>query len=245
MIIAKEQGKKFQYYVEALRGQFGNDLNSLVFETNKEVFRMRNKQTDSFMSVPIQNLQVGKFYLILYNFNGNKLYCPIFVIDYRVTDNNKHVIYAMNLDYLPFNYKLMYFSKMYELTYEIFKYNEDAPNFMAEQPIKVDFETIYKTLEQNGGYNYSISAFDVLKIKECFGISTNLMYITLHIQMRQININLMKELSKKYENGSEESERLNKIVEKLEGYVVDYEKDVKDYYKDMKNIEANYKLFKN
>ena len=104
-MIINEPNKSFEYYVRALRGQFGNNLPKLIMETNKEIFLMRKNQTNWFMSIPHNKLQVGKFYLINYDFNGNKLYCPIFTIDYRIRESGKHVLYAINLDYLPFDYR--------------------------------------------------------------------------------------------------------------------------------------------
>ena len=204
---------------------------------------MRKNPTDWFKPVSLNKIQVGKFYLILYNWNGNFLYAPIFVIDYRVTDNNKHVIFTINLDYLPFDYKMLYFNKMYTMLKDLFDYNADAPNVYEEKTIKTNFEIIYKTLEKNGGFNFAISAFDITKIKECFVVSTNLMYLIIHVHMRPVNIALMKDLMKKYDDMSDEKEQLAKLIESMDEIVETYEQDIKLYYKKLRNIENNYKLF--
>jgi len=242
-ILNQERGHVFEYYVDALRGQFGNNLPQLIHESNKEVFRMRKKPNDNFMPVSLNKIQVGKFYLINYEFNGNKLFCPIFVIDYRITDKNNPVIYAINLDYLPFEYKKIYFNKMYNMVSQTFEYNSDAKNFMTEKPIKVNFEMIYNSLKSNGGFNFAISAFNLSKVNECYGVSTDLMYVMIHVHMRTINIALMKELSLRYENGSEEEEKLNKLISDLEQLIESYDTDVLSYYKKLRNIETNYKMF--
>lgn len=245
MIISNEKGKSFEYYVKSLRGQFGNNLPSLIQECNKDIFNLRRKPNKWFMNVSLSNIQIGKFYLILYDFNGNKLYCPLFIIDYRITENNKHVIYAINLDYLPFDYKLLYFSKMYNTFNQIFDGNGDSQNFMSETSLPVNFEKVYKTLESNGKYNYAISAFDITKIKECWGVSTNYMYILIHVHMRTINIALMKQYMLQYDDLTKEKEKLSKIINSLDESVETYEEDIKEYYKKLKNIENNYKLFEN
>lgn len=242
-ILIEEKGKTFQYYVTALRGQFGDNLASLIHESNKEIFLMRKHPTDWFIPVSLNKMLVGKFYLINYDFNGNKLYCPIFTIDYRVTNNNKHVMYAINLDYLPFDYKMIYFNKMRSLLSYTFDNNADAKNFNEEKVIKVNFETIYKSLEKNGGYNFAISAFDITKIKECFGVSTNLMYLIIHVHMRPVNVALMKEQMKKYDQMSDEKKQLQKLVDSLDDITETYEQDIQEYYKKLRNIENNYKLF--
>lgn len=242
MLIVDEPGKSFEYYVRALRGQFDNDLSKLIMESDKEIFLMRKNPTTSFMIVPHNKLQIGKFYLINYNYNGNKLYCPILTIDYRVSEKGKHVLYALNLDYLPFDYKLLYFNELHNSAKDIFDNNSNSSDFMAEQPLPINFEMIYKTLESNGGYNYAISAFDVTKIVELFGVSTKLMYLIIHIHMRPVNISLMKEMMNKYENGTEEKNKLNDLVNKLEEMSQTYDDDVQLYYKKLRNLESNYKL---
>ena len=238
-------GHTFDYYVRALRGQFNNDLELLIRESNKEVFQLRRQPTNTFMKVAHNKLQVGKFYMINYNFNGNKLYCPIFTIDYRVKESGKHVVYAINLDYLPFDYKVLYFNQMNNVFQQLFEFNEDAPDFLQEKPLPVNFEQIYKTLETNGGYNYAISAFDITKITELYGVSTTLMHLITHVHMRDVNVALMKELMEKYEKGTEERERIQKLVDELSEMHRSYEEDIQDYYKKLRNLEANYKLFEN
>ena len=241
--LIEEKGKRYEYYVQALRGQFGNDLPTLIFESNKEVFWMRKKQTDWFRSIPINKLQVGRFYLINYYYNGNKVFCPIFAIDYRVSEKNKHNLYAINLDYLPFDYKTSYFNRLYNLSKDIFEFNADAPTVMHEQQIPVNFETIYKSLQNNGKFNYAITAFDVNKILESYVVSTNLMYLITHVHMRPVNIALMKELSQSYEDGIEPRIRLEKLLNEMDGMAESYDNDVKEYYMKLRNLENNYKLY--
>jgi hypothetical protein len=245
MTLITEPGHPFDYYVRALRGQYNNNLQKLIEDCNKDIFLMRRKQTPWFMSVPHAKLQVGKFYLINYDFNGNKLYCPIFTIDYRVRESGKHVLYAINLDYLPFDYKVLYFNKLQDLTKQLFEFNADAPDFMREKAIPINFEQIYNTLKDNGDYNYAISAFDVTKLTEIFGVSTNLMYLMIHVHLRPVNVALMKTLMESYEKGTEEREKLEKIISDLDNVYETYEEDVQNYYKKLKSIEANYKLFEN
>jgi hypothetical protein len=242
-IIALEDGKRYEYYVRALRGQFGGDLAKLVFECNKEVFKSRKEQTSWFQPSPNNKIQTGRFYLILYNYNGNKVYCPIFTIDYRVSEYNKHNIYAINLDFLPFDYKMIYFNQMDKIAKPIFDFNADVKDVWKEKKIPVNFETIYKTLEKNGGFNFAITAFDINKILECYIVSTNLMYLITNVHMRSINVALMKELSESYEEGTEPKMRLNKLLNEMEEMTESYDTDVKDYYKKLRQLENNYKLF--
>ena len=242
-IIVEEKGRQYMYYVRALRGQFGGDLMRLVHETNKQDFYMRRNPTEWFQPMAKSHIQTGRFYLINYDFNGNKLYCPIFAIDYRLTEHNKHVLYAVNLDYLPFDYKMLYFNELYDVMRQIFEFNADVEDVLKEKRLPVTFETIYKTLEENGGYNYAITAFDINKIVELFIVSTNLMYVITNVHMRPVNVKLIKKKAEEYEEGFEEKEKLDKLVEQLENLTLTYDTDVKAYYKKLRQLENNYKLF--
>jgi len=241
--IIEDRGKSYEYYVRALRGQYGGDLATMIFECNKEVFWARKNQTPWFQSMPKNHIQTGKFYLINYYYNGNKVFCPVFAIDYRVSDHNKHNLYAINLDYLPFDYKMLYFNTLYNNAIDIFESNADVANVLMEKNIPVNFETIYRTLEKNGGYNFAITAFDINKILEIYAVSTNLMYLITNVHMRPVNVALMKELAQQYDEGLEPKIRLDKLLGEMDEMTESYDTDVKDYYKKLRALENNYKLF--
>jgi len=241
--LIEENGMSYEYYVEALRGQYGGDLGKLVFDCNKEVFAARKKQTPWFQSISLNNIQTGRFYLINYYYNGNKVFCPIFAIDYRVSEHNKHNLYAINLDYLPFDYKMVYFNKLYYLAQGIFEKNADVADVTKENRIPVNFEIMYKSLETNGGFNFAITAFDIQKITECYIVSTNLMYLITNVHMRPVNVALMKEMAQNYDEGTEPKMRLEKLLNEMDNMEETYDTDVKDYYKKLRQLETNYKLF--
>src|SRR5574343_793264 len=160
----------FGEYCSSLIGQYNGNIKKLVEESTEMIFNLILKN---------QNLQVrrnkkgeiikGIFYVIQYNYNGNKIWCPVFVIDDRYnTELQKRIIYAVNLDYLPYRYKIAYFDKMFKLSkYIIDKnkiINDQDGNVNDEKPLDVNFETIYKSLKNNGEFSYSITAYDYTKI---------------------------------------------------------------------------------
>lgn len=244
--IIEERGSEYSNYLKALLGQYKNNLTELIDDSNKQLFMARKMQSDKwFKAIPIKKIQTGMFYLINYNFNDNKLYAPIFVIDYRVTDKNKHVIYAVNLDYLPFSYKGMYFQQIYNNAKQIFEDNSDATDVLSEKRIPVNFEIIYKTLQSNGNFHYSISAFDLNKIVEVFAVSTNMMHVITNCHMRPVNVALIKSKMEQYDKGSEIREKLEKLISDLETITDDYDEDIVAYYKRLRQLENNYKLFEN
>lgn len=250
--IIQQRGYEYSYYVDALLKQYNGNLSLLINDCNKQIFQARKTQnTKWFKSIHIKKIQIGQFYLINYNYIqdetgkiSNKLYAPIFTIDYRVS-NNKHILYAINLDYLPFSYKKMFIQQLFNGCKQIIDKNVDADNVLNEQKLPVNFEIIYKKLKSNGNLNYCISAYDLNKINEVFVVSTNMTHVISHCHMRKINVALLKQKMQDYDKGSEISEKLNKLVEELEKTVEDYDNDVVEYYKKLKALESNYKLFEN
>lgn len=244
MILNLERNKTFEYYVKALRGKFNNNINDLVFECNKAVFSLRKTPNDKFKPILLNKLQIGRFYLINYDFNGSCLYCPVMSIDYRVK-NNKHIMYVLNLDYLPFEYKIIYFNKLFNIYKALFDDNVDEMDVMNESTLNLNFEGVYNTLAGNGGFNYAISALDVTKIKECFIVSTDYLYMLIHLHMKPVNTALLKAKMAQYDKGSEIREHIEKLINEMEDAKLSFDNDVKDFYKKLRAIENNYKLFEN
>ena len=82
-------------------------FNSYLKENNKQVSPTR-----------VSKINIGKFYMIQYNYNGNKIWCPIFSIDFKII-KNKNILYAINLDYLPYIYKIRLFNKIFTFVSKI------------------------------------------------------------------------------------------------------------------------------
>lgn len=247
----------FGEYCSALIGQYNGNIKKLVEESTEMIFNLILKN---------QNLQVrrtkkgeiikGKFYVIQYNYNGNKIWCPVFVIDDRYnTELQKRIIYAINLDYLPYRYKIAYFDKMFKLSkYIIDKnkiINDQDGNVNDEKPLDVNFEIIYKSLKNNGEFSYSITAYDYTKIvgiekgdPRIYGISTTILSRFIFIDSKIINKNIMMQHLRETDI-LEEKLKLEELLKLLDKITFDYDNDVKEYYQRLKLIENNYKLYKN
>ena len=139
-----------------------------------------------------RSVRKGQIFFALWgnNYNGNKLWCPIFVIDDRYsTELQKRIIYAMNLDYLPYRYKIVFFDKLFKMfskEIERNKVNNDNGNTVNEEvPMKVNFESVYKALKSNGNFNYCITAFDYTKIVITLFCNCKNTVVFLHIESLQ------------------------------------------------------------
>jgi len=110
----------FTEEVRALYGQYNQNIKVIRNESTVELFTyILRDPNNQVRGTTINNMQIGKFYIINYNYNGNKLWCPILTIppvpnknENGILErqlklvNNKNVLFAVNFDYLPIMYKV-------------------------------------------------------------------------------------------------------------------------------------------
>lgn len=230
----------FSAKVTALVGQYGKNLRSLTHDSTERIFYLRKTQSPEFRTVSKKDIIIGKFYLIKYDYNGNEIYCPIFPLEYKVI-KNKHILYAVNLDYLPYSYKRSFFGELFNRYKDTVDKNEDV-DVSKEIPLKgVNFENIYKILQKNGKMEFAVTAFDINKIIETNVVSTTIMDRFIFLNTRMVNSALMKELATNTKS-EEFKEKLDTIVEEYDNLKITYEEDTKYFYKRLRAFEKNYKL---
>lgn len=247
----------FGLYCSRLIGQYNDNIKRLVEESTEMIFELAIKKPNLQVRKTKRNqIERGRFYLIKYNYNGNKLWCPIFVIDDRFSaELQKRIIYAINLNYLPFRYKIAYFDKLFKMFSNIIeknKLNNDNGNSVNEEfSLKVNFESIYNSLKNNGGFNYAITAYDYTKIDGLekddaliYGISTTILHRFIFVDAKIINKNLMMDYMKDSER-EKEKEILQEILLAYDKTLLEFEDDVKEYYQRLRLIENHYKFYEN
>ena len=247
----------FGKYCTALMGQYDNQMKPLVEESTRIIFELIMKNP-SLQVRQSKNgrIEKGKFYVVQYNYNGNKLWCPIFVIDDRYSPElQKRIIYAMNLDYLPFRYKIIFFDKLWKMFKDIIDKNNvnngNGLNVNEERAMKINFESVYKTLRDNGNFNYCITAYDYTKFvgmdmgqPKIYAVSTTIIPRLIFIDSKIIN---RKEMERAMKDSDVDRERA-KLAEHLKAYektANDYSNDVKEYYEQLRLLENQYKIYEN
>jgi hypothetical protein len=231
----------FRENILALKGQYYDNLEKLTYDSTERIFYLRKIQNNELKTTSINKIVIGKFYLIKYNYNGNKIYCPIFPLEFKI-HKNKNILYAVNLDYLPYLYKVDFFSKIFDIYDNIYQKNKDIASVNDELPFNsITFENIYKLLKGNGGYEYSVTAFDLLKIKEVNVISTNIVHRFLFLNTKIVNSAMMKELLTNT-TVDEYIDKLKNIINEYDNLKISYDEDTKDFYKRLRNFEQNFKL---
>jgi len=202
----------------------------------------KNQPNNELKLIKNKDIVLGKFYLILYNFNGNKIFCPIFAIDYRII-NNKNILYAINLDYMNYKFKINFFNLITSSQIEVLDLNKDKDILQETNLKNIKFEKIYKLLK-SVNKNYCVTAFDLNKILETNVISFNFLLRFLSSDCSSVNSAIMKELisDKDMEIYKEQIQKIIDILDdKLKHYI-----DLSDeYFLLLKGMEDNLKLFQN
>lgn len=232
----------FDIYVRNAINKEG-DINRFILSSTETLLHYRNKNNPSFLKLNHSNLKIGSFFLIKYYYNGNNIWCPIFTIEFR-TAKNKNILYAINLDYLPYKYKIQFFNLLTKTFSSEYDKNKDIKGVKNEYPFKVNFEMIYRFLHKAGNYNYAITAYDVTKIRDIYKVSTNLLYRFIFLSTKKINRKNMKDFLDKLME-SKEKTNLKKLLEDYDELLDSYKDDSKEFYERLKLLEGHMKLFEN
>lgn len=222
----------------------GGSIESCVKDSTTRILELMNSPNAVIVKGALSNLMQGKLYLIKYNYNGMLIWCPIFSMDIKIKEG-KPILYAINLDYLPYKYKVEVFGRI--ITEDV----KDTSTVFEETPTKMSFETVYNIFKSNGGYNFALTAYDVSKITVLYIVSTKIAHRFIFLNTKQINSSSMEELY----NNETRQELLTKIKNVSDKYLslkelqsfdkelVNWDSDIKEYYKKLKALEEIYKLF--
>lgn len=242
-------------------------VNALYYKYNKNIKLLRDESTllifnnifknpsDQVYLSNVNSMKIGKIYIIRYNYNGNKLWCPILTIppllsknDNGVlekqlkTVNNKNLLYALNFDYLPIQYKIILIDNLIKSNQSKYDNNLNCKSAKDENSFKVNW--IYEYLKVNGKKNYSITAFDILKIDQVYDISSNILDRFCFIDTYYINNRLMYDTLSNIEDSKLKSKFINKI-KSYENIIQMYENDIEIFYKSLRAFENSLKLIDN
>jgi len=247
---------------------FQEEIRALIFEYNDNIKKLKDESTFELFSyilknpsnqvraTNIKNIQIGKFYVIKYDFNGNKLWCPILTIPPILTKNeegildksikivnSKNILYALNFDYLPLEYKILLIDVIIKSNINRYETNQNKISVGESVKEELNFKVnwMYDFLKRNGKKNYAITAYDISKIINVFEISSTILQRFIFLDTYYINNKLMYETLNNVANEKLRLEFSNKI-KIFEEIIQMYEKDVENFYKTLRNFEKNLKL---
>jgi hypothetical protein len=240
--------KNFEQYILGILGLYGGSWDYMVKSLTDKLLKLIVKPNLSEIAqMDINKLQIGKFYLIQYNFNGNLIWCPILTLDYKVI-KNKHILYALNLEYLPPKYKSIFFSNILKNAPEMLDSISQSSNAITEQKIDFfNFETIYKLLKINN-MHYAISAYTIkdflgnIKIKKCYACSIKILPEIIMADLKKLNMLNMSEIYKTLMG--EEQSKMGDIIKNYNTLIEEYQSDSILYHKKVALFRENLKIYK-
>lgn len=247
---------KFTEEVRALFGQYKNNIKVIRDESTLELFTYILKNpTNQVRITNIKKVTTGKFYVIRYNFNGNKIWCPILTIPPVPNKNEKgilerqlkiknikKILYAINFDYLPLRYKALLIDTIISTNPDRYNKNEDkiANGEMVYSEFGFKIPWIYTFLKKYKK-NYAVTAYDISKIERVYDISSTILQRFVFIDTYYINKRMMLETLRKIQNEKLRTE-FSKKIEKYDEILKMYESDVETFYKSLRVFEKNLKL---
>lgn len=247
----------FTEELRALFGQYKQNIGVIRKESTIEIFNYITKNPNKQVrSTTLGNVQIGKFYVIKYNYNGNRLWCPILtippvkntnesgILDRQLKVNNtKKIIYAINFDYLPLLYKANLIDAIINTNQDRYDKNEDkiSNGDSVKDEFNFNVNWIYQYLKTNGNKNYAITAYDISKIEHIYQISSTILQRFAFLDTYKINNNLMYDTLNNIVNEKLKVNFTSKI-KTYEDILKMYESDVENFFTTLRNFEKNLKL---
>jgi hypothetical protein len=250
---------KFSDEIKALFNQYNKNIKIIRNESTLELFNyILRKPNHQVRNTNVNKIQIGKFYIIKYNFNGNKLWCPILTIppvpnknEKGILENQlkiigiKNILYALNFDYLPIRYKILLIESIINNNINRYEKNENkiSNNEMVKEEFNFNVSWIYNFLKKTNKI-YSITAYDISKIDLVFEVSSTILHRFIFLDTYYINNRLMYDTLNSIQNEKLRNDfsKKIKIYEEILGI---YEKDVEAFYKSLRSFEKNLKLIEN
>ena len=248
---------KFSEEVRALFEQYAKNIKIIREESTLEIFTyILKKPNNQVRVIELKKVQIGKFYIIKYNFNGNKLWCPILTIPPLPNKNekgilerqlkvvkDKNILFAVNFDYLPIKYKAFLIETIIKINQLSYEKNSDKISSGGKVKEELNFKVnwIYRFLKMYGKKNYAITAFDVLKIEKVFEVSSTILQRFVFLDTYYINRRMMYDTLNNIQNEKLKNEFSNKI-KTFEEILKLYENDIEEFYKSLRNFEKSLKL---
>lgn len=245
--------------IRSFYGLYDQNIRVIRNESTLELFGYILKNpSKQLRATPINKVQIGKFYIIKYNFNGNKLWCPILTIPPVINKNEmgvlekqlkivntKKILYAINFDYLPIRYKIVLIDSIIDNNIDRYEKNSDKNTSGGVVKDEYNFRVnwIYNFLKRDHK-NYAITAYDIFKIEHIYEVSSTILHRFVFLDTYYINNRLMYDTLNNIQNEKIRGEFSTKI-KMYEEILKIYETDVENFYQSLRGFEKNLKLVEN
>ena len=241
----------FKAYIYGILNLYNDNVYNFIQGMTTKLFEIKqsNNILEMVKIMPKNMIKyMNRFYMISYNYNGNKMWCPIYLMEYKNIEN-KHILYAIQLEYLPPKYKMNLFSSLLnnQIVKKTIDKNSNTKTPTEEFGLPIESKYLYNILKNNNNMNYALTGFDLKKIEISYLISTKILPEILMSDFKKYNSKNMKDLMinmKKLNANTIEEDILGKLIEEYDKLIDEYEHDSLEYHKKLRNFESNLKLFK-
>jgi len=238
----------FSNFEEYMYGAMGLKTHSMTHFVNimtDKLFNLKKQPNRTeILEVNLNKVIPYKFYLIQYNYNGNKIWCPILTLGFEKNEKSgKNILFAINLEYLPPKYKIIYFNYLFRIHKEDLSKIADAKDLTEERQLPFDMKKLYNDLKRNGDMNHTVTGYDYLKIAKSYMISIKIAPEILMCDPKRYNSKSMKELFIKLPE-SEEKDTLAEIIKDHDKLIENYQEDSIKYHKQVALFEKHLKIIK-
>jgi hypothetical protein len=262
----------------ALLGEYNNNWKVCSVDSTNILFDLSDNNNHEVMVTRPSKLLPGKFYLMKYEYISDKffidkyierkvvpslkIWCPIYVLGFKESNkfvqryekNKKMIMYAINLDYLPFRYRIPLFERVFKANIDRIEKNKNlhlnGENVLNELPLEVESSALYNLLKTNGGFEYSLTAYDPDKIDgftigspKLYSISSTIAQRFMFVDCKIIN---RKNIIDTYKESriDLEKKKLFELLNSFDKILNDLETDEKILYKKLRQLETHFDLFK-
>jgi len=224
----------------------GGNINKYIDDSTNLILKSIEKPNKiDIDKINIKDIKIGNFYFIKYNYNGNRIWIPIFSLNPPSRkEYTPEVLYCINISHMNYKLRILFFNMIFESFNSIILDNEKLSIAKNEKSLnKITFDFVYQLLSKNvDDLTYCLTGFNILKIEECYLISTNFVYRFIMTNFNKFNTKNIKIV---YDSLSESVEKIKiqKLLEEYENIINTYKEDSDDYYKQLKKLEKYFKLF--
>jgi len=261
----------------SLFGEYNRNWKSIVYDSTDIIFNLKKNNNNEVMLTNPKKIIPHKFYLMEYIYIKDKYYtekfletknvpylriwCPIYLLGMKYSDkivekintNKKLIMYAINLDYLPYKYRIPFFDVIFHRNYEFVEKNKDlifkGEDVLNEYPLKnVTALQTYNLLKNYGGFEYSLTAYDPSKIygfvhnqTRLYSISSTIAHRFMFIDCKRINKMKIMETLKESEVQFER-DKIKLILDTLDELLGDIESEEKRLYQKLRLLENYFEI---
>lgn len=239
-ILNESPKETYERRVRALVGQYNGNIDLLVRDTTREIFRrvrIPDREVGTVDAPTEKTVSSGRFYVLRYDAGVAMVFLPVLLLQLKFLDG-RWIAHCLNLDYLPWKAKAGLFNQFDVAFRQVLETNEVASRVQEERGLTTTeplYEMVYKYLKSRK-LNFAISAYHVDRLERAHRLSTRLLEQLPFLYTKPINQAVIKATVLQLEDASEKA-GLSKFLEEYEAVNEQNYTKVEEYFKRLAALE--------